>query len=128
MFTGDVTENMFICINRICCLIERRKCKPDYYLDTYYYLEPKYVAFNLCKKFGKMSLIKIIINPAYSANFMISSSHDEDCCLCLFSDTAVLRHILLKKKEPEVSLRFLDTSYIWQHRISNKKMICGAHW
>ena len=42
--------------------------------------------------------------------------------------TAVLRHILLKKKEPEVSLHFLDTSYIWQHRISNKKMICGAHW
>ena len=33
-----------------------------------------------------------------------------------------------QKKEPEVSLRFLDTSYIWQHRISNKKMICGAHW
>ena len=45
-----------------------------------------YMAFNLCKKFGKMSLIKIIINPAYSANFMISSSHEEDCCLCLFSD------------------------------------------
>ena len=86
LWSRDVTENMFLCINRICCLIERRKCKPDYYLDTYYYLEPKYVAFNLCKKFGKMSLIKIIINPAYSANFMISSSHDEDCCLCLFSD------------------------------------------
>ena len=33
-----------------------------------------------------------------------------------------------QKKEPEVSLCFLDTSYIGQHRISNKKMICGAHW
>ena len=76
LWSRDVTENMFLCINRICCLIERRKCKPDYYLDTYYYLEPKYVAFNLCKKFGKMSLIKIIINPAYSANFMICTSHE----------------------------------------------------
>ena len=85
LWSCDVTENMFLCINRIFCLIQHLKCKPDYYLDTYY-LEPMYMAFNLCKKFGKMSLIKIIINPAYSANFMISSSHEEDCCLCLFSD------------------------------------------
>ena len=87
LWSSDVTENMFLCINRICCLIQHRNWKPDYYCTrlhclhltyklTTIYLEQMYMAFNLCTKFGNMSLIKIIINPAYSANFMISTCHE----------------------------------------------------
>ena len=85
LWSRDVTENMFLCINRIFCLIQHGNWKPDYYCTrlqctcgilTTIYLEQMYMAFNLCKKFGNMSLIKIIINPAYSANFMICTSHE----------------------------------------------------
>ena len=33
LWSHDVTENMFLCINRICCLIQHQKWKPDYYLQ-----------------------------------------------------------------------------------------------
>ena len=75
LWSCDVTENVFLCVDRICCLIQHRRCNRLSYLQTYY-LEPIYLALDLGNKFGNMSLIKIIIKPAYSANFMISTSHE----------------------------------------------------
>ena len=85
IFSGPEPEFETDIINRIFCLIQHRNWKPDYYCTrlrctcgilTTIYLEQMYMAFNLCKKFGNMSLIKIIINPAYSANFMKCTSHE----------------------------------------------------
>ena len=75
LWSGEVTENMFLCIFRIFCLIEHSKYKPDYYLQTYY-LEPMYLTFKLGNRFENMSLIKIITKPAHSPNFMLSASHE----------------------------------------------------
>ena len=75
LWSHDVTEDVFLCVDRICCLIQHRRCNRLSYLQTYY-LEPIYLALNLGNKFGNTSLIKIINKPAYSANFMISTSHE----------------------------------------------------
>ena len=40
--------------------------------------------------------------------------------------TAVLRYLLCKKNEPELSLHFLVTSYDGQGHVYKRKIICGA--
>ena len=40
--------------------------------------------------------------------------------------TAVLRHLLCKKNEPELSLHFLVTSYDGQGHVYKRKIIRGA--
>ena len=43
-----------------------------------------------------------------------------------FWGTAVLRYLLCKKNEPELSLHFLVTSYDEQVHVYKRKIICGA--
>ena len=69
LWSCDVTENMFICIFRICCLVENRN------LQTFYF-EPMYMAFKMGSKFDNLSLIETITKPAYSKNFMLSACHE----------------------------------------------------
>ena len=69
LWSCDVTENMFICIFRICCLVENRN------LQTFYF-EPMYLAFKMGSKFDNLSLIETITKPAYSPNFMLSACHE----------------------------------------------------
>ena len=69
LWSCDVTENMFICIFRICCLVENRN------LQTFYF-EPMYMAFKMGSKFDNLSLIETITKPAYSPNFMLSACHE----------------------------------------------------
>ena len=58
LWSRDVTENMFLCINRICCLIERRKCKPDYYCTTVFSVLVAAGTIFLCVK--KPSIIGLV--------------------------------------------------------------------
>ena len=69
LWSCDVTENMFICIFRICCLVENRN------LQTFYF-EPLYLAFKMGRKFNNLLLIETITKPAYSPNFMLSACHE----------------------------------------------------
>ena len=71
------------------------------------------------KTFQRLRLIFLLMGRVYEA---IASIPAATGCNC----TAVLRYLLCKKNEPELSLHFLVTSYDGQGHVYKRKIIRGA--
>ena len=72
--------------------------------------------------YGHIEVIKVLAPLTENAN---SPNNSRETPI-YWAATAVLRYLLCKKNEPELSLHFLDTSYDGQGHIYKRKIIRGA--